>query len=434
MPSAKEFKAVSYNTNKIDKDKGELMKVANFGPLQGLQQLRPEDYRNYLKMVSATNKHVKLPQFHAAISAKGKEYTKDELTAIAVQWLGKMGYGEQPYLLVYHKDTKNNHIHMVTTRVGKDGKKISDSFEKVRAVKQLNVVLGIDEKHDAKSDIAKALTYQVGTKAQFMMVLESLGYTLKQQDGKLAVIKFGKQQDEIDQPLIEERLKNYTPDTDRKVQLKALFHKYAAGYDTTLIKKYGKYTSGFAAFLKEKLGIDLIFHASGDKPPYGYTVVDHAGKTVFKGGEIMSLKELLALQKDDRFEAETVVAAHRKQADSAHGEEQRDYYAAILKAALYNYPDFIQGLYHQGLTLTRQGEDFYLGDPGTGVYMDTADLLEEKDFGHMAEQFSQYTEMQEEINRQHIYIPEPYIAPDIDDEAIHGRNRRRKKKARTNHR
>jgi len=51
LTSSASFNGVSYNTNKVDRNKGELMKVANFGPLQGLGTLRPQDYINYLKLV-----------------------------------------------------------------------------------------------------------------------------------------------------------------------------------------------------------------------------------------------------------------------------------------------------------------------------------------------------------------------------------------------
>ena len=430
-----QFPGVSYNSNKIDKSKGELMKVANFGPLQGLQQLRPEDYRNYLKMVSATNKAVKYPQFHAVVSAKGREYDKQNLAVIAEQWLTAMGYGEQPYLLVYHKDTSHNHIHVVSTRVNKQGKKINDGFERIRAVQQMNMILGIDEKHTAKADIAKAMAYQFGTKAQFMMILESRGYTVQMEDSKLIVIKFGKRQREVELTAIEKGIKNYNPNEQRKLQLTAIFHKYAAGFDTELVKKQGVYTSDFSALLKEKFGIDLLFHASGDKPPYGYTVIDHAEKTVFKGGEIMSLKELLMLRKNNSYQQESAAfAGEQPQAEQEISEQQRGYYAAILRAALYNYPDLLQGLHHQGLTVSLRGEDFYLGDPGTGTYINTEDLPNEKDHREMVRQFAQYAEIDEELYRQHVYIPEPYIAPDVDDEAINGRNRRRKRQARTNQR
>ena len=59
------------------------MLVKNFSALQGLINLRPEDYKNYLKMVSSTNKAVKKPQFHVAISAEGRSYDKNQLPRIA---------------------------------------------------------------------------------------------------------------------------------------------------------------------------------------------------------------------------------------------------------------------------------------------------------------------------------------------------------------
>lgn len=408
------------------------MKVANFGPLQGLGLLRPQDYKNYLKMVSATNKAVKKPQLHVAISAGGRSYSKQELTEIATQWLERMGYGKQPYLIIFHKDTLNNHVHIVSTRVDKQGKKIRDSYEQIRGQAQMNIVMGLDEKHDAKSDIANSLAYQFATKAQFMMILESLGYTLKEQDGQLIVIKFGKRQGEVSISDIEERLAAYAPDDNRKVQLKALFHKYAAFHSTELIKGRSGYGSAFSATLKEKFGIDLLFHASGDKPPYGFTVIDHAEKQVFKGGEIMPLKELLVIQAVSN-EKESRTSTDLNAENNTVTREKTSYYSALLKAALHNYADLVQGLQHQGLVIYRNGENFYLHDPGAGISIGLEDLLNEKDYQLVVENFSQSRETSEELYRQH-HLRGFNLASDIDDEAIHGRNRKRKKKARTNSR
>ncbi|HEY4198553.1 MAG TPA: relaxase/mobilization nuclease domain-containing protein [Mucilaginibacter sp.] len=426
------FPAVDYNSDKMDKNKGELLKAVNFGSLQAMGQWQREDYRNYLKMVSANNKAVNKPQFHVAISAPGRSYSKEQLAGIATQWMERMGYGKQPYLLIFHKDTDNNHIHIVSTRVDKQGKKIKDSFEQIRGHEQMNIVLGLDEKHNTSVDAEKALTYHFSTKAQYLLILESMGYAHKEEDGKLVLIKFGKRQAQIDLTLVEERLQN-KPDEDRRKQLTAWFHKYAGSYDTLLYRHHGKYQSAFSAYLKTTMGIELVFHASGDKPPYGYTLLDHAKLNVFKGGEIMALKELLAMEMKPDAHAEAKESSevfNNRVAD----DKQRQYYAAILKAVLYNYTDMVQGLHHQGLTISRTGEYFYLGDPGAGVYIDTTDLLEEKDHRYMVEQFSQHIEIGQEINRQHIHIPAISLAPDIDDEAINGRNRRRKQKARTNQR
>jgi hypothetical protein len=342
----------------------------------------------------------------------------------------RMGYGKQPYLLIFHKDTRNNHIHIVSTRIGRDGKKINDSFEQIRGQQQMNIVMGIDEKHNARADAEKALSYSFTTQAQFLMILESMGYAHQQENDKLLLFKFGKRQGQLDMKQVADRIGN-VPEDGRRKQLQAWFHKHAGLNDTALYRHHGKYQSAFSAYMKETLGIELMFHASGDKPPYGYTVIDHAKRYVFKGGDIMPLKELLGIKTDVAGEAEIKTTAIPS-VTSQPNEQQRLYYAGILKAVLYNYPDMVQGLQHQGLAIYRQGDSFYLGDAGQGVIFYMADLLNEKDHDYMVVQFNEQSEAEQ--FRHPVYIPEPNIAPDIDDEAINGRNRRRKRMARTNQR
>ncbi len=53
--------------------------------------------------------------------------------------------------------------------------------------------------------------------------------------------------------------------------------------------------------MKEKFGVDLIFHGSKDKP-YGYTIIDHTNNNVMKGGEVLKIKELLQFSsKEERL-------------------------------------------------------------------------------------------------------------------------------------
>jgi hypothetical protein len=438
LASSASFSGVSYNTDKIGRGKGDLMKVSNFGPLQALEHLRPEDYKNYLKLLSAQNKRVKAPQFHAVISAKGNTYDKTALTEIAVLWLKSMGYGEQPFLIVYHNDTDNNHVHMVSTRIDRTGKTISSSFENNRAIQNLNKILGLDEKQSAKRDIEKALSYGFSTKAQFMMVLESQGYALREKDTALEVIKFGVKQGAVELKVIEESVKNYHPDQERKTQITAIFHKYAKIYNTALKpngtplagefqKKSNGFTSDFSACLKEKFGIGILFHASADKPPYGYSVIDHAGKTVFKGGEIMPLKEMLEMPKGRQYFSEAdSLETNGEFPGQSISEETLSYYAAIMRAALYNYPDLVQGLQHQGLTLIRNGGDFTLADPGARIFINALELLDEGEYRHLTAVFSESAEWPDETEIQNNSIRGINIASDIDDEAIHGRKRKKK--------
>lgn len=248
------FAGVTYNTNKVDLDKGELMCQANFGPLQSLTRLRPQDYINYLRMVSALNKNIRDPQFHAAISAKGKAYDKETLSKIAELWLKEMGYGDQPYLITFHKDMDNNHVHVVSTRVDRHGKKIDSAFEKRRAVLNLQKVLGYEY----------AFGYQFSTRAQFFMLLEKKGFLGTDPDGKK----------------IQEKIDDYRINKIRASVIKELL----VGL---------KNETDFLTVLREQFNIELLFHSADEKKPYGYTVIDHQEKIVFKGSEVYPLQELM---------------------------------------------------------------------------------------------------------------------------------------------
>ena len=259
---------------------------------------------------------------HAIISCKGKEKDKEELTGLAENWLKGMGYAENPYLLIYHKDTKNNHIHMVSTRVGPDGKKISDSFEKLRAYEVLHQVMNHDERNEVSNDIQKALSYQFSTRAQFMMIMEAQGYTLLPSELDYKVCKYGKQLNSVPFTQIGDRMLAYERNADRIYQLRAIIEKYRSQYSAEI---YGKkadlpgqskrnstaYSSLLAEMLAEKFGVQILFHAKENKLPYGYSIIDHSQKMVFKGGDIMPLREFIQVQNNDSgFQSETGLADH----------------------------------------------------------------------------------------------------------------------------
>lgn len=275
-PSAT-FNGIGYNFDKVASGDAELMAVVNFRALESIESPRPEDYRNYLEMFSAPNRRIRNPQLHVAISAQGHSFDKHQLTSIGKDWLGKMGYGDVPYLLFFHKDTNNNHLHIVSTRVGRDTKKINSGFEHIRAIRAMNKITGIDEEALIIRDMEKALSYRFQTAAQFKNILESMGYKFENN----ALIKFGRKLAELP----PEKIVFNKPDEQRRQQLKAIFEKYVQVYDQQQLMEY----------FRTKMGIQFIFHTAEGKPGfYGYTIIDHARKNAFKGSEIMKLKELEA--------------------------------------------------------------------------------------------------------------------------------------------
>jgi hypothetical protein len=433
LSSAATFAGVSYNTNKIDRDKGELMRVSGFGPLQGLGKLRPEDYINYLKMVSVQNKRVKEPQFHAVISTKGRVNSKNELTNIAEAWLQLMGYGQQPYLIVYHKDTDNNHVHMVSSRIGKDGKKISSAFENIRAINRLNQVMGLDIKQQIASDIAKSLEFNFSTKAQWMMVLESMGYQVKEDGGLYSVFRYGALQEMVSVSTISDKTRSAVINKPRLAQLMAIFNKYGQQFSTELILetsvlpggregKTQRYTSEFAGHLKFAFGIELIFHAKNGQQSYGYTVIDYAGKEVYKGGEVMGLQTLLSMRLAHSVAAIKIPHRSINQLDG----EAQSYYAALLHAIMYNYADVRQGLEQLGFELYHTANGYMLTDKAVGISIPVSSFATDDEMTLLEAAVGLNSSVLES------YIPPISIADDVDDQQIHGMRRKRQQKARTN--
>ena len=287
------FSAVGYNLNKIAQGKAELMTAIGFDALKHLTDVRTQDYLNYLEARSSLNRNVKLPQFHAVLSAPDTSFDRKALDKLAKQWLKAMGYGGQPCLLVFHKDTDQAHLHMVTTRVDRNGKKIDSGFEHRRAVAELNKLLTLDAAHQAQRDASKALRYACSTKAQLFLLLECMGYQVNERDGNYVLSKENKPLFVLRTERVELKLAAYEPDPKRRAQLKAIFHRYQPEFDTTLVAEGRSFRSDFSRFLHDQFGLELVFHASGDKPPYGYTVIDHTQQRVFKGSELMKLGEML---------------------------------------------------------------------------------------------------------------------------------------------
>lgn len=308
-----DFPGVNYNDKKIDKGKGELMMMKNFPSFINENSDR-QQVRDYLKATSVGNKKVKKPQFHATISTKFREHSKEELAKIAEGFMDEMGYGKQPFVTVFHNDTENNHIHIVTTRVDKQtGKKINDSYEKLKAQKALADTL--EKLYGIKSEevLNKLLNYKISSLNQLEILLNRSGFKLGKNtnDAKsLTILKNGVIQRTLSgEQLVYDNRKNER----RTKQLKAIFSKYKDIYSNKVFKvedfrkqeamlpeekQKADWTPkiDFESELQKKLrdvfGIDLVFHHKDEFKPFGFTVIDHKTGAVFKGSEVMKMNEL----------------------------------------------------------------------------------------------------------------------------------------------
>jgi len=54
-----------------------------------------------------------------------EKLNKNKLNEIAADYMDKIGFGDQPYLVYQHNDAAHPHLHIVTTNIREDGKRIS---------------------------------------------------------------------------------------------------------------------------------------------------------------------------------------------------------------------------------------------------------------------------------------------------------------------
>ena len=68
----------------------------------------------------------------------GEHLNDDTFLKISKEYMENMGYGEQPYVVVRHTDTKHEHVHIVSTIVKEDGKvlEIFNSHRRSMATRQ----------------------------------------------------------------------------------------------------------------------------------------------------------------------------------------------------------------------------------------------------------------------------------------------------------
>lgn len=294
LPNSQNFHAVAYNERKVEQGMAELMEVQNF-PTLTPANYNADNFRDYLDTYSKRNDRIKNAQFHFSVSCKGTEYTHQQLLEIARLYLKEMGYADegQPLLVYAHHDTPNNHIHVITSRVAPNGKKISKEFEKKRSrqvtMKIMENYTGQKQEPSVNEVAKQALGYRFTSKAQYSAILNSLGYDTKDDDDKpiVHIYKGGEELGTIQARLImQHALRENKPDDKRHRQLHAILKKYR---DLCANKEE------LASVMKKKFGISLVYIGQKDSP-FGYILIDHKNKTVFKGGDFLSIKELLQFE------------------------------------------------------------------------------------------------------------------------------------------
>ena len=298
LPGSTNFHAVGYNERKVAKGTARLLEIKNFGALGTFGKPTPDELVSYLMEYTSRNDRIQKAQFHVAFSCKGHEMSESEVLEFAHQYLKEMGYMEegQPLLAYSHYDTDNTHVHIITSRIAPDGRKIEHDNERRRSQEVIDRILGNDRKQKTQKGVDAAKEYTFSSFAQFKSVMLAMGYETYQKDGIVFIKHGGKVQQRLLLAEIEALYKPGNRSRERCRQLRSILKKYR---DVSTNKK------DLQKELKSKFGIDIVFFGRKDSH-YGYMIVDHTNKTVINGARVLSVDELLDFatpeQRFDRIE------------------------------------------------------------------------------------------------------------------------------------
>lgn len=333
------FGALAYNGEKINEAKGRLLttnRIYNDGTGTMDIHRAMEDFLALMPMRSKVEK----PVVHISLNPHPDDILTDtELQDIAREYLEKMGFGNQPYLVFKHEDIDRHHLHIVTVRVDENGKCISDKnnyYRSKQITRELEKKYGL---HDAERRNRRLDTPLCKVDVSAGDVKKQVGNTLKALNGQYRFQTMGEYRALLSlyNLTVEEARGNVrgreyhgqvysvTDDKGNKVgnPFKSSLFGKSAGYEavqskfarskleikdrkladmtkrTVLSVLQGTYDKDkFMSQLKEK-GIDTVLRYTEEGRIYGATFIDHRTGCVLNGSRMG--KELSANALQEHF-------------------------------------------------------------------------------------------------------------------------------------
>lgn len=320
------FGALSYNQEKLDTEEAKILYSNR------IMQQPDGDYNMYLNLKSfepylmANNKTEK-PVLHISLNPHPDDKLTDEQMAdIAQEYMDKMGYGDQPYIVYKHEDLDRHHLHIVSVNVDETGKKLNSNYdykrskdttrelekkynllpaEKKVALEKLELKRVNPKAGDIKKQVSNTIktlmkTYRFQSINEYRALLSVYGLTVEEVKGEakgkayhgLVYSALDKKGNKIGNPFKSSLL-------GKDVGVSALNKRIA--YSKKHLKDNPPYqkTKEVVAFVlanqpsrkqfeKDLLqnGISVLFRENADKRIYGVTFIDHESKSVFNGSKL----------------------------------------------------------------------------------------------------------------------------------------------------
>lgn len=345
--------AINYNEHKVRLGKAELILAQGY--LKEPANLTFTDKLQRLTDLTQRNERTLVNTLHVSLNFAVSEHLEKELLQqIADDYMEGLGFGKQPYLVYQHHDAGHPHLHIVTTNIEPNGKRISFhllanraseearkrvelTYNLVKAEdqgKQQNVIGKPLEMVDyGKSELKRSITnvvseviraYKFTSIPELNAVLNQYNITadrgskdsrMYEKNGLVYWVLDGKG-NRLGVPIKassiygKPTLKNLE---DRfrlnEVLRKPLKERLKTVLDKALLTPVSK--TAFQKKLKED-GIQAIFRQNEEGRLYGITFVDHQSKAVFNGSDLGKTYSAASLmnwfRNDETSHSETVSA------------------------------------------------------------------------------------------------------------------------------
>ncbi len=112
-----------YNENKVEEKQATLILASRFGI--DIDRLDFKAKLNRFEQLTMLNSRVKTNAIHIMLNFdRNDKVDVGTFQQIAASYMERIGFGDQPFLVYQHKDVSHPHIHIVTTNIKPDGKRI----------------------------------------------------------------------------------------------------------------------------------------------------------------------------------------------------------------------------------------------------------------------------------------------------------------------
>lgn len=154
-------RALNYNEQKLKEDLAECIYAHNF--------LKKAEHLNFYEKLArfegliARNIRSATNTVHISLNfGLNEKIEREKLIEIAKTYMDKIGFGEQPFLVYEHLDAGHPHIHIVTTNIQKDGKRISlhniGKNQSNTARKEIEIACNLQKAHEQKKKHLEKIT------------------------------------------------------------------------------------------------------------------------------------------------------------------------------------------------------------------------------------------------------------------------------------